>query len=84
LFGGGSEQPLPEEIQYDPVNQGYINTKTGMPVSDEEIKALQGGSFIGGTKTPSFIKGIEDTLKGQTDPSSSSLFANRRPRRSWA
>jgi hypothetical protein len=28
-----------------------------MPVSDEEIKALQGGSFIGGTKTPSFIKG---------------------------
>jgi hypothetical protein len=69
------EQPLPEEIQYDPVNQGYINTKTGMPVSDEEIKALQGGSFIGGTKTPSFIKGIEDTLKGQTDPSSSSLFA---------
>ena len=74
LFGGG-EQPLPEEIQYDPVNQGYINTKTGMPVSDEEIKALQGGSFIGGTKTPSFIKGIEDTLKGQTDPSSSSLFA---------
>jgi len=75
LFAGG-EQPLPEEIQYDPVNQGYINTKTGMPVSDEEIKALQGGSFIGGTKTPSFIKGIEDTLKGQTDPSSSSLFAN--------
>ena len=75
LLGGG-EQPLPEEIQYDPVNQGYINTKTGMPVSDEEIKALQGGSFIGGTKTPSFIKGIEDTLKGQTDPSSSSLFAN--------
>jgi hypothetical protein len=74
LLGGG-EQPLPEEIQYDPVNQGYINTKTGMPVSDEEIKALQGGSFIGGTKTPSFIKGIEDTLKGQTDPSSSSLFA---------
>ena len=75
LLGGG-EQPLPEEIQYDPVNQGYINTKTGMPVSDEEIKALQGGSFVGGTKTPSFIKGIEDTLKGQTDPSSSSLFAN--------
>ena len=75
LFAGG-EQPLPEEIQYDPLNQGYINTKTGMPVSDEEIKALQGGSFIGGTKTPSFIKGIEDTLKGQTDPSSSSLFAN--------
>jgi len=66
---------LPEEIQYDPVNQGYINTKTGMPVSDEEIKRLQGGSFIGGAKTPSFIKGIEDTLKGQTDPSSSSLFA---------
>jgi hypothetical protein len=60
LLGGG-EQPLPEEIQYDPVNQGYINTKTGMPVSDEEIKALQGGSFIGGTKTPSFGKGIEDT-----------------------
>ena len=75
LFGGG-EQPLPEEIQYDPVNQGYINTKTGMPVSDEEIKALQGGSFFGGTKTPSFIKGIEDTLKLQTDPSSNSLFAN--------
>ncbi len=74
LFGGG-QQPLPEEIQYDPVNQGYINTKTGMPVSDEEIKRLQGGSFIGGAKTPSFIKGIEDTLKGQTDPSSSSLFA---------
>jgi hypothetical protein len=80
LLGGG-EQPLPEEIQYDPVNQGYINTKTGMPVSDEEIKALQGGSFIGGTKTPSFIKGIEDTLKGQTDPSLVAVFLLKRSRR---
>ena len=60
LFGGG-EQPLPEEIQYDPVNQGYINTKTGMPVSDEEIKALQGGSFFG-RETPQFIKSIGDSV----------------------
>jgi hypothetical protein len=41
LFGGG-QQPLPEDIQYDPVNQGYINIKTGMPVSSAELSALQG------------------------------------------
>jgi len=55
LLGGG-EQPLPEEIQYDPVNQGYINTKTGMPVSDEEIKKLQGSG------TNPFIKAIGDRI----------------------
>ena len=55
LLGGG-EQPLPEEIQYDPVNQGYINTKTGMPVSDEEIKRLQGSG------TNPFIKAIGDRI----------------------
>lgn len=32
------------------------------------------GSFFG-RKTPAFIKGIEDTLKGQTGPGSSSLFS---------
>jgi len=42
LFGMGGEQPLPEDIQYDPVNQGYINIKTGMPVSSAELSALQG------------------------------------------
>ena len=80
LFGMGGEQPLPEDIQafdnYETGEVEYVNTKTGKTLSAEEVKALQqGGSFIGGTKTPSFIKGIEDTLKGQTDPSSSSLFA---------
>ncbi len=80
LFGMGGEQTLPEDIQafdnYETGEVEYVNTKTGKTLSAEEVKALQqGGSFIGGTKTPSFIKGIEDTLKGQTDPSSSSLFA---------
>jgi hypothetical protein len=32
------------------------------------------GSFFG-RETPAFIKGIEDTLKGQTGPGSSSLFS---------
>jgi hypothetical protein len=41
-----------------------------MPSSTQQPKA---GSFFG-RETPRFIKGIEDTLKGQTDPRSASLF----------
>ena len=32
-------------------------------------------AYGGDGKTPGFIKGIEDTIKGQTDPNSNSLFA---------
>jgi hypothetical protein len=41
-----------------------------MRFSAQQPKA---GSFFG-RETPRFIKGIEDTLKGQTDPRSASLF----------
>jgi hypothetical protein len=46
-----------------------INT----PLADLSNRGV--GSFFG-NKTPGFIKGIEDTLKGQTDPNSNSLFRN--------
>jgi hypothetical protein len=39
----------------------------GNPITKEQYEAAR--------NTPDFIKGIEDTLKGQTDPQSSSLFA---------
>jgi hypothetical protein len=84
LLGGG-EQPLPEEIQYDPVNQGYVNTRTGKHVSAEEVKALQqGGSFIkaiGDQNTPSWRKKrtrrcLHWCTGTKMDPSISSLAAN--------
>ena len=42
-------------------------------VNDYNQMVANKGSFFG-TKTPRFLKGIEDTLKGQTDPRSASLF----------
>jgi len=41
--------------------------------SSSTIQQPKAGSFFG-RETPRFIKGIEDTLKGQTDPRSASLF----------
>ena len=62
---GATEQQILANLQ----QSGML--PAGMPQTGAQ---QQGGSFFG-MKTPSFIKGIEDTLKGQTSPTSSSLFA---------
>jgi len=68
LFGGGMQPYSDAEIDQmletmDPsVVEQMVNERNS-----------QTGSFFG-QKTPGFIKGIEDTLKGQTDPNSNSLF----------
>lgn len=57
-----------EQAAQDPTTALRIETLRGMGLSDAEIVAeLQGGqsagSFIGGTRTPDAIRGIEDTVK---------------------
>jgi hypothetical protein len=54
---------------------GYRNENTMQDISIDQYNQMMGqqGSFFG-RETPRFLKGIEDTLKGQTDPRSASLF----------
>ena len=77
LFGGGVRQ----QDEYTPIMDqngkviGYRNENTMQDISVDQYNQMMGqqGSFFG-QKTPDFIKGIEDTLKGQTGPTSKGLF----------
>jgi hypothetical protein len=78
LFGGmGAGQ----QDEYTPIMDqngnviGYRNENTMQDISIDQYNQMMGqqGSFFG-RKTPDFIKGIEDTLKGQTGPTSKGLF----------
>ena len=73
LFGGGGQGTATTQEDGSIVYQDA----EGNVITQEEYEQLasQQGSFFG-RSTPRFIKGIEDTLKGQTDPNSASLFAN--------
>ena len=75
LFGGGQTQPY-TDAEIDSMLETMDPSMVEQAVNERNMQISKSGSFIGGTKTPSFIKGIEDTLKLQTDPSSNSLFAN--------
>ena len=75
LFGGGmgASDYTPMSDTMDGPITGYMDS-SGNIISTDQYNQLAGqGSFFG-QKTPGFIKGIEDTLKGQTDPNSNSLF----------
>jgi hypothetical protein len=66
-FTGVTTNP---DVRYDPVNEGYINIKTGMPVSGEGIFANfgQGARDLitgGGQPGQSKLGVIEDMLKGR-------------------
>ena len=56
----------PQRIDNPDGSSTYVDAQ-GNPITKEQYEAAR--------NTPDFIKGIEDTLKGQTDPQSSSLFA---------
>jgi hypothetical protein len=91
LFGGGPQVPEGLEIgadgmyvdaagntygYQDLVDMGVMDRSGNIINTPQANLSNQGmGSFFG-NKTPGFIKGIEDTLKGQTDPNSNSLFRN--------
>jgi hypothetical protein len=91
LFGGGPQVPEGLEIgadgmyvdaagntygYQDLVDMGVMDRSGNIINTPQADLSNQGmGSFFG-NKTPGFIKGIEDTLKGQTDPNSNSLFRN--------
>ena len=45
LYGnltGGGAKPETDTLKYDPVNQGYINIKTGMPATAAEVASIPG------------------------------------------
>jgi hypothetical protein len=45
LYGnltGGGVKPETDTLKYDPVNQGYINIKTGMPATAAEVASIPG------------------------------------------
>jgi len=45
LYGnltGGGAKPETDTLKYDPVNQGYINIKTGMPATAAEVTSVPG------------------------------------------
>ncbi len=76
IFGGGlgTSDYTPMSDTMDGPITGYMDSE-GNVISVDAYNQLAGqGSFFG-RKTPDFIKGIEDTLKGQTDPNSNSFFA---------
>jgi len=74
LLGGGGQQVTQEEYdQMTPEQQAAYNaSQQNQGSSPFNI----GRKILGEGNTPNFIKGIEDTIKGQTGPTSNSLFAN--------
>ena len=78
LFGGmgggaSASDYTPMSDTVDGPITGYMDSE-GNVISVDAYNQLAGqGSFFG-RKTPDFIKGIEDTLKGQTGPTSKGLF----------
>jgi hypothetical protein len=57
----------PQRIDNPDGSSTYVDAQ-GNPITKEQYEAAR--------NTPDFIKGIEDTIKGQTGPTSNSLFAN--------
>jgi len=74
-MGGGASEYTPMSDTMDGPITGYMNAD-GNVISVDQYNQMASntGSFFG-RETPGFIKGIEDTLKGQTGPTSNSLFA---------
>ena len=74
LLGGGEQQLTQQEYdQMTPEEQAaYDASQQNQASSPFNI----GRKILGKGNTPDFIKGIEDTIKGQTGPTSNSLFAN--------
>jgi len=75
LFGGEQQPQGVTQEQYDqmtPEEQAVILAQQNQGSSPFNI----GRKILGEGNTPNFIKGIEDTIKGQTGPTSNSLFAN--------
>jgi len=76
LLGGGEQQPQGvTQEQYDqmtPEEQAVILAQQNQASSPFNI----GRKILGEGNTSNFFKGIEDTIKGQTGPTSNSLFAN--------
>ncbi len=76
IFGGGlgTSDYTPMSDTMDGPITGYMDSE-GNVISVDAYNQLAGqGSFFG-RKTPDFIKGIEDTIKGQTGAGSNSLFS---------
>jgi hypothetical protein len=78
LFGGmgaGQQDEFTPIMDQNGNVIGYRNENTMQDISVDQYNQMMGqqGSFFG-QKTPDFIKGIEDTLKGQTGPTSKGLF----------
>jgi hypothetical protein len=75
LFGGGQQSMQPySDAEIDEM-MATMDPSVVEQMVNERNAQIGAGSFFG-RSTPRFIKGIEDTLKGQTDPNSASLFAN--------
>ena len=73
LFGGEQQVTQEEYDQMTPEQQdAYDASQQNQASSPFNI----GRKILGEGNTPNFIKGIEDTIKGQTGPTSNSLFAN--------
>jgi hypothetical protein len=89
LYGnltGGGVKPETDTLKYDPVNQGYINIKTGMPATAAEVASIPGNrnmitEMFTGDKSPVeylssklLPQSVEDALNtgpGNTNTSSS-------------
>jgi hypothetical protein len=89
LYGnltGGGAKPETDTLKYDPVNQGYINIKTGMPATAAEVASIPGNrnmitEMFTGDKSPVeylssklLPQSVEDALNtgpGNTNTSSS-------------
>ena len=75
LFGGGQQSMQPYSDAEIEEMKATMDPSVVEQMVNERNAQIGAGSFFG-RSTPRFIKGIEDTLKGQTDPNSASLFAN--------
>ena len=89
LYGnltGGGVKPETDTLKYDPVNQGYINIKTGMPATAAEVASIPGQrnmikEMFTGNKSPTeylssklLPQFAEDALG--TSPEGKGLFSN--------
>ena len=88
LYGnltGGGVKPETDTLKYDPVNQGYINIKTGMPATAAEVASIPGNrnmltEMFTGDKSPVeyassklLPQSVEDALN--TGPEGDGIFS---------
>jgi hypothetical protein len=89
LYGnltGGGVKPETDTLKYDPVNQGYINIKTGMPATAAEVASIPGNrnmitEMFTGDKSP--VEYLSSKLLPQsvenalgTSPEGNGLFSS--------